>query len=608
MRGTDEELIKNFKKAQPTVVGLSGIFSQSYPNLKRVSKILRELFPDIWIIAGGHVTASANVILNKTETDICVIGDGEIPFVNLIDYFKKYPTNKEINYDELALIKGLAFMDENHKLKATGYGEQLAAHEMEFPDYDKLEDGLKKFGGKEARMLDYFKTINQPSDLVEFLQGQDAKQVHAKTLELFEKVKYQRLGRTLATRGCVARCTFCQRYTRGFRVYKAETLESHLTKLKEKYDVKIVALNDENFGSNRKDCYEIARVMKKLDLYWMSTGARSKSFKFDDLKFYKEHNMMSVKFGIESGSQKMLDVMEKKFTPKNIYDAVEICKKLDISTSVDGFIIGMPGETEQTIIENGEFLATLWDLLGFDWNTRAYPYLAIAIPGTPLYEYSQQIGVIGKTIDEEEDYLIRLSGYRITHILNYINKTSYSAKEVNYWTYLFPYAAKKAFVNLIIKKNKSLKNAISEIYKKCLKGSINDFVVEINKRKHHYRKESFLKKFKWFTLISINFFFSLGCIFLPKIFLFSLIRLYANLRFYYLEKAHKVKDGVQKYNLFVEQSSKTEGKFVLDDVRANKADRQIDLSLRTIVMDNRKKGIQVQTNEERDLQILSAGQ
>ena len=96
--------------------------------------------------------------------------------------------------------------------------------------------------------------------------------------------------------------------------------------------------------------------------------------------------------------------------------------------------------------------------------------------------------------------------------------------------------------------------------------------------------------------------------FLPKKLLFSIIRLYANLRFYYLEKTHKVKNGVQKYNLFVQPSFKPEGKFVLNDKRANEVVRQIDLSLRTIVMENRTKSMPVKTNEERDLQLLSAGQ
>ena len=57
-------------------MGLSATLSHSYPSVKHISKILRQLFPDIWIVVGGHITSSANVILNRTETDICVVGDG----------------------------------------------------------------------------------------------------------------------------------------------------------------------------------------------------------------------------------------------------------------------------------------------------------------------------------------------------------------------------------------------------------------------------------------------------------------------------------------------------------------------------------------------------
>jgi len=85
LRPSDETLIKNFKRTNPTVVGLSAPLSHCYPNVKRIIKILRELFPDIWIVVGGHLTGSSNVILRKTEADICVVGDGEIPFLKLID-------------------------------------------------------------------------------------------------------------------------------------------------------------------------------------------------------------------------------------------------------------------------------------------------------------------------------------------------------------------------------------------------------------------------------------------------------------------------------------------------------------------------------------------
>ena len=63
LRPKDEELIKTFKRIKPTVVGLSGILSYCYPNIKRITKLLRQLFPDVCIIVGGHITASSNLIL-----------------------------------------------------------------------------------------------------------------------------------------------------------------------------------------------------------------------------------------------------------------------------------------------------------------------------------------------------------------------------------------------------------------------------------------------------------------------------------------------------------------------------------------------------------------
>ncbi len=56
-------------------------------------------------------------------------------------------------------------------------------------------------------------------------------------------------------------------------------------------------------------------------------------------------------------------------------------------------MLGYPGESRKTALETAEYNAQLRYLLGNDWNT-AYPAWATSIPGTPLYENSQQIGVI----------------------------------------------------------------------------------------------------------------------------------------------------------------------------------------------------------------------
>ena len=145
LRPTDEELIENFKRLKPTVVGLSGILSECYINVKRISKILRELFPDIWIVVGGHLTGSSNVVLYKTEADICVVGDGEIPFLKLLEYFKLHPTRRQLDHTGLHQVKGLAFIDENNKLKVTGNAEQLPASEgyLHCHDFEKLRRGLQ---------------------------------------------------------------------------------------------------------------------------------------------------------------------------------------------------------------------------------------------------------------------------------------------------------------------------------------------------------------------------------------------------------------------------------------------------------------------------------
>ena len=88
-------MIEHFKRIKPDVVGFSAVLSWCYPNVKRISKILRELFPNIWIITGGHLTSSSNIVLAKTDNDFCIVGDGEIPFVKLLDYIKLHPDRKK---------------------------------------------------------------------------------------------------------------------------------------------------------------------------------------------------------------------------------------------------------------------------------------------------------------------------------------------------------------------------------------------------------------------------------------------------------------------------------------------------------------------------------
>ena len=286
------------------------------------------------------------------------------------------------------------------------------------------------------------------------------------------------------------------------------------------------------------------------------------------------------------------------------------CKDLKIATATDQLMLGMPGETKETVIESAEFVASLRYMIGRDWNA-SNPFMAMAIPGTALYEYCQQIGVIGKTLNEEEDYLIRVSEHKNTHILNYVNKTNSSIKEIHSWKYLYPYASKKEYVNLIIKSNQSIKNRLLQIYNQCIKKTFTELIHDYNLRKESYKNKKLLPKIKFFTLLFVNFLFSFSAVFMPKAVMFPLVRVFADLRFYTLKKNHKAEKnntGKEKHNFFVDQPDESASNFRLTENRIAKANRQIDLSLRTIVMDNRKKMNPPKTDEEKGLQILAQGQ
>ena len=606
LRHTDEVIIKNLNEYKPDVVGLSGPLSHCYPHMKRIIKIVRDLFPKAWIVVGGNISASSHVLLHQTDTDICVVGDGEIAFNKLLNYIKLNPDRRQFNFSKLNEIKGLAFLDKQNEFHLTGYAEQIPAEEMEYADYDKLESGLKRFGGSGELIHEVFDDAAQLGNVFTLAIQESHKT--PEILGIHEKIKNGKVARIQTSKGCVAKCTFCQRAIKGYRIFGPNLLESRLKELKEKYNVTCLSIDDENFGSNRRQAYECAKVLKKLDLYWSAEGARAKSISVEDLEFYKNNNILAIRYGIESGSQTILDVMEKKTTTEKVYEQIATCKRLGIATASEVFMLGMPGETRETVLETATFAARLRYLLEDNWNTE-YPAWATAIPGTPLYEYAQQIGVIGKTFDEEEEYLIRTADEVEEHgILNYLNKTEFPIRELHYWLFLYRYAGKKAYVDEIYRQNKSVKNLLSQLYNKCIKAAFKDFAIDY--RRKNIKNLNFRKKLSLLSTTTVKLLFSLSIPILPKFIFYRILKLLSDVEFNILEKKHRVKNGRQKYNLFVKsklQSSESKDLIYSQD-RITKTTRTIERSLRTIVRVNKEKINTTMSDKDLNLDLLAKQQ
>ena len=414
---SDDDIKKFFGEYQPTIVGLSAVVSSSYDQVIRISSIIRKMCPDAWIVVGGNLADSAEVLLSKTETDVCVLGDGEIAWVNFINYVEKY--KRDWNYEALGRIKGLCYFNKTKELMFNGHEKAIPANDMPFPDYDLLQSGLQN---QPEAINNYFKDALQTSWF-----GFDQR--------AFEPDRLPKITTVSVSKGCVARCTFCQRSTKGYRVCNLVSLDEHLILLKKRFNVGFIQIGDENFGSNKAHSYDVARILKKHNMLWIATGVRCASVTYEDIKFYKEHNCSAFKFGVESGSQKILDIMEKHFTMDQVSSALKNCLKLSVYSPL-ALMIGMPGENDETARQTGALIGEIAALFGIHPEVMGYDlFYAIPFPGTILYEYGQQVGAIGKTIEEEHLYLRGVSNAG-TFKRYYLNLNGAPLKEVIFWDWL----------------------------------------------------------------------------------------------------------------------------------------------------------------------------
>ena len=440
----DDEIRKYYASYRPQIVGMSCPLSTGYSQLKRISAIIREVLPSTLIVSGGNITGASDTIVKCTDVDMTVIGDGEKAWAALLDCL----TEKQLiigprNIDESKLnrIKGLYFYDKSKILHYKGFGEKIQGADIPFPDYDWYNNALLD---RKDEVRNYFRD-STPHRMEVFYMDHRA----------LKKDKRKMIASLFTSKGCAASCTFCQRTSKGYRVLDLDKLDQHLNFIKNTFDVGFIKILDESFGLSKKHAYEVAKLMKKHDMLWFAVG-RCDSFSYDDVKFYKQCGMTGLQFGVESGSQKILNIMEKRYKLDEIREALLICAKLQINSPIP-IVLGMPGETEDTVKDTGRFIGTIAADLGVHPEKMSLQFhYVLPLPGTPLYEYGEYVGVIGKGPIEVNDYLERISGASI-YKRYYINLNGAPISEVIFWEYLFRLEASRTFR----KKSKLVAPAIS---------------------------------------------------------------------------------------------------------------------------------------------------
>lgn len=332
---------KLLMEEQPRVLGLTAP-TVSIRDAAAVAGIAKEVSPDTATVIGGyHATAiPAGTLEEFAAFDFAVAGDGEETFFELAGALLS-----DGNVPEG--IRGIAYRRDGKVV------------------WDGGRDYLEDLDALPLPAWDLF-------DLRHYRSHYD---VNKGELEL----------PLVTSRGCPNRCVFCARAT-GSRV-RARGIEGIRREVRrdiDEFKMKTLILMDESFTLVRRRAVEFCGMMiaegfnERVDWLCMTRVDRVDA---GLLKLMREAGCGHISFGIESGSQEVLDASLKGITLEQSRKAVARAKEAGIM--VDAFfILGLPFETKRTMRETIRFAVELDS--GFANFFNAVPY-----PGTRLREMAQ---------------------------------------------------------------------------------------------------------------------------------------------------------------------------------------------------------------------------
>ncbi|GAM10135.1 putative methyltransferase [Geobacter sp. OR-1] len=231
-----------------------------------------------------------------------------------------------------------------------------------------------------------------------------------------------------SSRGCPSKCTFClwpQTYSgQKMRTRSPQNVYEEVKWIVDNIpEMRELSFDDDTFSADRNHARAVSELIKPLGISWV-INARA-NCDFETLKIMRDAGLRHVVVGYESGSPQILKNVKKGVTRDQAIQFTSDCKKLGISIH-GAFIMGLPGETRETIQDTIEYAKKLD--LGSIQVSLASPY-----PGTEFWEQCKQEGWIAS------DAYIDDTGHQMC-VINYphlSNKEIFAAVEQFYNKFYF---------------------------------------------------------------------------------------------------------------------------------------------------------------------------
>ena len=368
-------------KKNPSIIGLTATTPMINRSIK-FADLIKIINPEVKIMIGGpHVTAMAeDTLAHANSIDLAIRGEGELTMLEVVKEFDN--TNPD-----LSKILGITY---------------------------RSSQGIRS---------------NNPRPLIENL---DILPFPARDLLPIKKYRpsikwYNRMPFTtmFTSRGCPFNCIFCDSHlTFGHitRYRSAQNVLDEIQELIEKYKIKDLIFYDDTFTLNKKRTIEICDgiVERGLNITW-GCLSRVNTANEEMLLKMKKAGCHMISFGVESGSERMLRIIRKGITLQQSESALRNTRQVGIDSTAT-FVIGIPGETRESICETIDFAKKINP-------TYAQFFRAVPYPGTEL---STMLSREGKVLNNSwEQYMetsnvpmIEIDGIN-SHELEQMSKDAY---------------------------------------------------------------------------------------------------------------------------------------------------------------------------------------
>jgi radical SAM superfamily enzyme YgiQ (UPF0313 family) len=379
-----ETLAKQLKRLNPMVIGFS-VMTTNYKISQSINQRLQAELPNTYFCWGGiHPTVLPEKTIADNDLDFLVYGEGEYTMLEVLQRINKRKTTRGI---DLGGVKGVYYYHHGDIVKNP--------HRPYIPDIDQLPF-------PDRTLIENFDAYLAPPGIIrlQFIKGTTP---------------------IMASRGCPYNCIFCAAHKihgNTPRMRRPEKVIDEIEYLRDRHRIKGVMFWDDTFGISKKwiksFCTEY--IQRKPGVIWGCQTRADIAQHYEILSLMKQAGCIQVDIGVESGSNKILRVLNKGINEEIIKQSFKNLRELEIN-SFTTYIIGNPKETTRDIQMTYE-MAKLAPRGGVSF------LILSPFPGTRLFEMAQQQNWL---VADYENYDERWANKESDQPVMTINRT---AKEI----------------------------------------------------------------------------------------------------------------------------------------------------------------------------------